>query len=53
MQCVTLLLINVGTGLQELYATLLVQIATQVREFLENTLEVLADEFRYLHGLFV
>lgn len=27
------------------------EMATQVREFLENTLEVLADQFRYLHGL--
>lgn len=27
------------------------EMATEVREFLENTLEVLADEFRYLHGL--
>ena len=27
------------------------EMATQVREFLENTLEVLAEKFRYLHGL--
>ena len=27
------------------------EMATQVREFLENTLEVLKKEFRYLHGL--